>query len=351
MKKIFSLVAAALLLVPACKNNDGDKVAVTRVNLNQPEISMIVGGDDVTLVASVLPENATDKTVTWASNHPEIASVNNGVVTAKSAGDAVITVTTNDGAKTANCKVNVIEPSGEPVTGVTLDKTELTLFLNEFEEYTLTPTIEPDDAGIKTVSWSSSNPLIAFVNSSGTVTAMDPGKATITVTTLDGKKTATCEVTVKRVNGFVVAYKPSNVTYVEDGNYYEMTAYAEGDHTFASLAPNTASEINYLYFEYQLETAMFVESIRFREFPSFNDSFGGYFVFTLFEVTGIDPDNETLWKIFTYDLKDKVSAGILNGETFENGAYGNWVLDFSMGIEAGTKFLFRNVKVISEAAE
>ena len=80
------------------------------------------------------------------------------------------------------------------VTGVSLDKTTLTL--SKGSNATLKATINPSDAATKTVSWTSSNTSVASVNSSGQVTAVSAGTATITVKTVDGGKTATCTVTV-----------------------------------------------------------------------------------------------------------------------------------------------------------
>ena len=80
------------------------------------------------------------------------------------------------------------------VTGVSLDKTNLNL--NVGVEATLTPTITPDNATDKSVTWESSAPGVATVDTNGKVTAVAEGTATITVTTADGGKTATCEVTV-----------------------------------------------------------------------------------------------------------------------------------------------------------
>ena len=81
------------------------------------------------------------------------------------------------------------------VTKVELGKTSLTLDVNESE--TLTATITPDNASNKNVTWESSNTNVATVDNTGKVTAVSEGTATITVTTADGGKTATCEVTVK----------------------------------------------------------------------------------------------------------------------------------------------------------
>jgi uncharacterized protein YjdB len=86
-------------------------------------------------------------------------------------------------------------PSG-PVAGVTLDKTTMTLIAGG-ETGTLTATVFPNYATNQNVTWSSSDTSIATVSSAGEVTPIDVGIATITVTTQDGNKTATCEVTVE----------------------------------------------------------------------------------------------------------------------------------------------------------
>ena len=165
---------------------------VQSVGLNKTELALEVGKTG-TLEAKVEPSDATNKNVTWSSSNPEVATVDNGVVTAVSAGEAIITVTTEDGAKTATCKVTVNAPQTVPVTGVTLDKAELTL--EKGSTGTLTATVAPQNATNNTVTWSSSNPEFVTV-ANGTVTAVSAGTATITVTTADGNHKATCTVTV-----------------------------------------------------------------------------------------------------------------------------------------------------------
>ena len=82
-------------------------VAVTGVTLDKATVSL-VAGTSTTLTATVLPENATNKTVTWSSNNPDVAAVDkDGKVTALKAGEAVITVKSEDGGKTASCTVTV----------------------------------------------------------------------------------------------------------------------------------------------------------------------------------------------------------------------------------------------------
>lgn len=84
-------------------------VSVTGVKLDQTSLSLTVGGTG-TLNATVQPDNATNKAVTWSSSNETVATVENGVVTAVGAGTADITVTTQDGQKTAVCAVTVTQP-------------------------------------------------------------------------------------------------------------------------------------------------------------------------------------------------------------------------------------------------
>ena len=88
-------------------------VSVTGVSLDKDTLSLYTG-DTASLTATVAPDNATNKNVTWSSDKLEVATVENGKVTAKAAGTATITVTTEDGNKTATCTVTVKEP---PYTG------------------------------------------------------------------------------------------------------------------------------------------------------------------------------------------------------------------------------------------
>ena len=169
-------------------------VNVTDVSLDRTELTL-TEGETETLTATVKPDNADNKKVTWSSDKTEIATVDGaGKVTAVKPGEAVVTVTTEDGGKTATCRVTV-KAKAVNVTEVTLDKTELTL--TEGETETLTATVKPDNADNRKVTWSSDKTEIATVDGAGKVTAVKPGEAVVTVTTEDGGKTATCKVTVK----------------------------------------------------------------------------------------------------------------------------------------------------------
>ena len=169
-------------------------VPVESVSLDKTSLELTKGGTD-TLTATITPNNASNKSVTWNSSNPSVATVENGVVTAVSAGTATITVTTVDQSKTATCEVTVTAATVS-VTGVTLNKTSTSLYVGDTE--TLTATVAPDNATNKNVTWSSDDTSVATVDASGLVTAVSAGTATITVTTEDGAKTATCTVTVSR---------------------------------------------------------------------------------------------------------------------------------------------------------
>ena len=171
-----------------------DKVAVTGVKLNVTSLSMMEG-DSYQLIATISPVNATNQNVKWQSSNSGVAQVNGkGEVTAKTAGTATITVITEDGNKTASCSVTV-KASTIAVASVSLNKSSLSLVVGDME--TLTATLSPANATNKAVKWSSSDPYVAQVNSYGEVRAINAGTATITVTTEDGHKTASCKVTVK----------------------------------------------------------------------------------------------------------------------------------------------------------
>ena len=166
------------------------RVAVTGVSLSKTGLPLVKGATEM-LIATVSPSDATNKKVIWSSNNSSLATVENGQVTALSAGNATITVTTEDGNHTATCKVVVTDPI--PASGVTLSQTELSLLKGATA--TLVATVVPSEATNKRVTWRSNNTEVATVENC-MVTAVSVGKATITVTTEDGNRTATCEVVV-----------------------------------------------------------------------------------------------------------------------------------------------------------
>ena len=282
-------------------SNERPSTAVTSVTLDKTTCDLLAG-ETIQLSATVNPGYADNKAITWTSNAESVATVDaNGLVTAKAEGTAIITVTTEDGGKTAQCVVTVSTPqvrtwwgtgkvtinghdvdiiysithnldktltytvifgddtdmvrevnarsvedvyhqltgydnvnktasytsttthsSGEIITGffwlggngvdftyivgsvnerpslvvesVALNHTSYNLLVNETVQ--LSATITPGTAANKSVTWSSNNTAVATVDENGLVTAKSSGSATITVTTVDGNKTATCTINV-----------------------------------------------------------------------------------------------------------------------------------------------------------
>ncbi len=196
----------------------GDKTATCKVTVNpilaesialdKTELTLTIGASEK-LTATVLPEDVTDKTVTWSTSDASIATVDNeGKVTAVSIGVATITATCGD--KSATCKVTV-----NPILAdsITLDKTELTLTIGASEK--LTATVLPEDVTDKTVTWSTSDAAIATVDNEGNVTAISVGEATITATC--GEISTSCRVIVEKISG-IVFVSADDINIVVNGN-------------------------------------------------------------------------------------------------------------------------------------
>ena len=159
---------------------------VQSISLNHKELTF-ENWDEQPLHVNFDPTDATNQNVTWESDNESVATVSkSGMVTPVSNGTAKITATTQDGGKTATCKVTVEIPE----LTLSLDKSELTLTQTE-EQQKLTATVsDPEEK----VTWLSSDPFVATVTRDGTVTAIANGTATITASARD--KTASCTVKV-----------------------------------------------------------------------------------------------------------------------------------------------------------
>jgi len=220
-----TIIAKAGNYTATCEVTVVKTIAVTSIKLDKTSLSMLVGKTEK-LTATILPANATNKTVTWTSSNDNVATVStNGTVTSKALGSATITAKAGD--KTATCAVTVSD-----VNSVTLNKTSLSLFPNETE--TLTATTNPAGGAI---TWTSSNASVASVSTNGKVTANVAGSATISAKS--GNKTANCAVTVKSLNGGVLI----------NGRVW-ATRNVDNFRTFAS-APESAGK----FYQYNRTTA------------------------------------------------------------------------------------------------
>lgn len=160
---------------------------VQGISLNHDAKTFTKAGETLQLTATIYPDSATNKTVTWKSSDEKVATVDeSGLVTAVGNGTADITATTEDGNFKATCQVTVEIPE----LTLSLDKSELTLTQTE-EQQKLTATVSDTE---EKVTWLSSDPFVATVTRDGTVTAIANGTATITASA--GDKTVSCTVEV-----------------------------------------------------------------------------------------------------------------------------------------------------------
>jgi len=184
-------------------------IPVTSVSLNEHSLTL-TEGDEVTLSATVKPDDATDKTVTWSTSDVSLATVDGGTV--KTLKPGKVTITAKAGDQSDACVITV-EKKYVPVTSISLSQTELTLLADN--DASLTATVKPDDATDKTVTWTSSNPSVARV-SGGWITALQVGETTITASV--GGFSATCKVTVQ----YQFSISPKQVTASGDGQEFTI---------------------------------------------------------------------------------------------------------------------------------
>ena len=171
---------------------------VTKVEVNKKSVALLNGRSAV-VKATVTPNNATNKKLKWTTSNSKVAIVNSqGKITAKGRGNATIKAMELDGSnKYATVKVTV----KQPVTSVKLNRNSAILKVKgnaKHKTVTLKATVNPKNANVKSVKWTTSKSKIATVNSKGKVTAKKKGTCFIYATAKDGsKKYAKCKITVK----------------------------------------------------------------------------------------------------------------------------------------------------------
>ena len=278
----------------------------------------VLEGETAAVSATVTPSNASDKSVTWTSANPSVATVAGGTIKGVSKGSTTVTAKTSNGltAKvtvTVKENTNIVKP-----TGVTITPASLTLTAGE--SASLTATVTPSNATDKSVTWTSSDTSVATV-SGGNVTAVAQGSATITATTSNGK-TATANVTVEG----------KSVTYIENGIYFEkpsgwgsgINVYmydAGSDTTIGTAWPGTAMKPDgngVFYYEYtptsSLTKVIFNDGnnqIPGAQMPGFDYVNRGYYTsngyqYTVEKQSKVDVTSVTL---------SKTSASVAKGST------------------------------------
>lgn len=171
------------------------------ITLSETDVTM-KKGESKTLTATINPEDAIDKKLTWTTSNSNVVTVEDGTIKAVNGGTALVTATTEDGNVKASCYVRVTVP----VESISISKEQLSLVVGQ--KYTLSATILPKDATDKEIKWTSSNNNVVSVDN-GQVTAKSPGTAIVSAISNDGNHSASCTITVR---------KPQNVDYNPYGN-------------------------------------------------------------------------------------------------------------------------------------
>ena len=243
-------------------------VAVTGVTPTKTVTYLLDSGTEQ-LYAVVAPANATNQAVSWSSSDPTVASVSStGLVTGKASGSTSVKVTTADGQKVSSLTVNVAS-TPTSVTSVSLSATPTTLLAGDTQ--LLTATLDPVYATNQNLTWLSSDPTVATVGPGGLVKAVTPGTTTITVTTVDGNKSATYPITVSGLilNEVANAYYRDYAVGIE---VYNPTPYSINLSTYqlrtnSALNDETVTNPNYAQ-----------SGVRTFSLPSVSIPAGGYAV-------------------------------------------------------------------------
>ena len=210
-------------------------VPVTSVKLNTETLELFTS-NTATLTATVEPSDATNKNVTWSSDKPEVATVENGKVTAKAAGTATITVTTEDGEKTATCTVKVTDP----VYDMTTDTTALD-FGSAYTGYTqpAAQTVTVKNTGNQPVTLNQPSSTNSFVVGNLTDTELVAGEtATFTVQPKAGLSVGTYSenITVSGSENVIVTI-PASFTVKSRPSYNPPTVSEETTDAIADAQP------------------------------------------------------------------------------------------------------------------
>ena len=205
-----AIVFAIACVVTACKKSNDDSIGtngipVTGVTLDKSTLEMAVIGQKINLLPTVTPTTATNRKLIWTSSNLSIVTVSqDGELVAKGRtgkdgnpdGPTTITVTTDDGGFTATCSV-IVTGNGIRITSITLNPTKVALLIDGSQK--LTATIEPSDATIKDLIWSTDDPNLVNVDDAGLLTPNGRrlGTTTVRATATDGTEIeATCDIEV-----------------------------------------------------------------------------------------------------------------------------------------------------------
>ena len=195
-------------------------VHVSSVRLSEESLDLGIG-EMHELTAEVLPANAENKEVSWSSSDETVASVENGKVYALNAGTAVITVTTADGNKTAQCTVTVSGIDAESVSFTGPDSVKIGELID------LDPVFVPENTTNRNVEWLTSDSSIAVVDEDGVVKGIKAGTVTITMTAEESGLSYAKEITVIQPVKKITLSSSEEILLVDDSMQLEAEVLPE----------------------------------------------------------------------------------------------------------------------------
>ncbi|OPJ65072.1 Ig-like domain-containing protein [Clostridium oryzae] len=201
-KKLGSILSVLMLVFIAFQGSgyrvladDNSIVAVKSVTLSANSLNLTSSGTKCKLKATVKPDNASNKAISWSSSNEDVAQVSGtGEITPLSQGTAVISAKSYDGNHVDYCLVSVDGTKVDKVSGVSMNISQETIAVGS--SFTLKAEVDPEYADMTKVSWYSSNENVAKVSSTGKVSAISTGQAVIKAKTVDGNYTSSCIINV-----------------------------------------------------------------------------------------------------------------------------------------------------------
>ena len=214
MKRVLAMFLAVFLAVLTVPTALADTVLVEAIELQESCVLAVT--KSISLKATVMPKNASNRKISWTSSDETIATVNaSGKVTGVSVGSAVITATAmDDSGVSSSCTVQVIKPVKKLTFIDDEEKAVKSLTIAPDTAWKLDCAIQPEDATIQNLVWTSSNEKVATVDEFGVVKAIGKGTAQITARAVDGSKVkVSVGVKVQAFDLVFTDLEPQSVTY------------------------------------------------------------------------------------------------------------------------------------------
>ena len=208
---------------------DPNFVHINEITMKSEEVELKTG-ETGWVGVTYNPSNATNKVLTWKSSNEKVATVREGTIKAVGLGTATLTATSEDGGKTATCKVTVTDGK-KHIESISL-KTD-SIEMKPGEGKTIYAEYNPSNVDDKTLYWKSSNEKVVTVNE-GYAKAIGEGTATVTATSRDGGKTASCKVTV--TSGTV------KLQSIQISSSTEILTKGEGKTIYVTYNPNNVTD-------------------------------------------------------------------------------------------------------------